>query len=150
MNMKENVVIGRLLDQIASDVFLSTSSSDTTVYFGQDYRIKIDADYDLSFSGCCMYTEGLESYKHENFEVVFPMPIKSAVTILKGLADNVVGGAIYGSGYVYSTNDTVLFKTIYIPNNRLRVIISDLDNAPDRRYLYAMQSCLSRKIKQVG
>jgi hypothetical protein len=140
--MNTNKVLTALLENIASD-FTSTSSSETTIFFGNSYRIKIDDQCAHSYTNSCMRTDGLTDFKHREFEIVFPMPIKSSVFILKSLADSVVSGRKYRHGYLHTCEGKQLYRIVKHRTEKiLRVIVADADyhvSDEDISPLYSMQ-----------
>ena len=78
MKMNPKLVYS-LLDRIAGE---STDES-VTVAFCEGYRIKVDRNYDRSFTGACLLTSGLNDFNHLEFEIVLPTRLIIAAKILK-------------------------------------------------------------------
>ena len=134
-----STLLNILLDRIYSEVEEET----TTVYFGEGYRVKVDTNFSMSYTGCRIYTDGLKDYDHPEFEIVFPMAVKSAALILKRLADSVAKcGDAYGHGYTYKKNNVPIYQLIQTPYDSLRIIIPDNNNKIDYENMdriYALQ-----------
>lgn len=123
--MKELLSI--LLSRIATDI--GYKDSEVTVYFGKGYRIRIDMDFEESFTGCRMFTSGLNYFDHAELEIVFPMPVRNAVCILKTLANSVVtNNKVYKSGQILKKDDLAIYEIVETPHNTLRIIIADSSN----------------------